>query len=231
MHKRLFLLSLAAGLLACSFGTMNAMAGSVSVTEDGGTFNFTLTASGHGTFTIAYSDELLTTINKVAIPTGLIAAELPSSTVHTVTSTTTSGPFTSYTLTQATPSQENFGVGSGAILTAALQYNLTAGGTFTGFLGLTGNTTGVPSTLLETSATTPTIYNFSPFLNGGEITQTYTKTSADFAGVLARGGTITGTGAFTDQAVVPEPTSVALLGIGVSCFFVFRRCLKSNVVV
>jgi hypothetical protein len=211
---------------------MNAMAGTVSVSEDAGTFSFTLTASNHGTFTITYTDALLTTINNAPIPTGLIAAQLPASAENNVTSTATAGIFTSYTLAQATPPQESFGVPPGSILTATLQYNLTSGfAVDPGFLGLTGKMTGVPSTLLETSATAPTIYNFSPFTNGGAVTQTFTKTTANFASVIANGGTITGTGAFTDQAVVPEPTSVALLGIGVSCFFAFRRCFKSNVVV
>jgi len=211
---------------------MNAMAGTVSVSEDAGTFSFSLVASGHGTFTITYTNAELTTINNAPIPGGSIAAELPASSENNVTSTVTFGPFTSYTLTQNTPPQESFGVGPGAILTAALKYNLTEGATNPGFLGLTGNMTGVASPLLETTATTPTIYDFSPFTNGGEITRTFTKAGADFASVILDGGTITGTGAFADQAAaVPEPTSVALLGIGMSCFFAVRRCFKSNVVV
>jgi hypothetical protein len=214
---------------------MNAMAGTVSVAEDGGTFSFTLTASTHGTFSIAYSNALLTTINNVAIPTGSIASELPASAGHNVTSTVTSGPLTIYTLTQATPSLENFGVAPVANLTAALQYNLTSGGALS-FLGLntlslSGNVVGVPSALLETTATTPIVYNFSPFTNGGNVTRTFIAVDGNFAGVILHGGAITGTGAFADQAAVPEPTSVALLGIGVSCFFAFRRCFKSNVIV
>ena len=43
MSKRSFLLSLAAGFLACSFGAMNATAGTVEVFQDAGTFSFVLT--------------------------------------------------------------------------------------------------------------------------------------------------------------------------------------------
>jgi len=211
---------------------MNAMAGTVIVTEEAGQFSFSLAASGHGTITITYTNALLTTINNATIPTGFIAAQLPASAENNVTSTTTVGPLTSYTLTQAAPSQESFGVPPGAILTATLQYNLTSGfADDPGFLGLTGNTTGVPSALLETTATSPTVYDFSPFMGGGAVTQTYIKTGANFAAVIKNGGTITGTGSFADQAAVPEPTSVALLGIGMSCFFAVRRCFKSNLVV
>ncbi len=56
---------------------------------------------------------------------------------------------------------------------------------------------------------------------------TYNKVDADFATVIANGGTITGTGAFTEVGnVVPEPSSIALLGIGLSGVLAFRRYFK-----
>ena len=78
-----------------------------------------------------------------------------------------------------------------------------------GFLNLNGSITSVSSALLETTATAPTIYDFSPFSSGGSIALTYNKVGADFADVIAHGGTITGTGGFTEVAV-PEPGSMAL---------------------
>lgn len=226
MSKRSVLMALAAGMLACSFGAMNAAAGTVIVTQDSGTFNFTLTADGHGNFTIAYSNAQLTTINDVAIPTGDIASQLPLLASHFVTSTVTSGALTSYTISQPGPNDKFFGVGPGAIDTAHLTYVLTNGVAINpSFLNLSGRITGAPAPLLETTATAPTVYDFSPFQNGGEITRTYTNVGVNFAAVIANGGTIVGSGAFADQAA-PEPASIALLSIGISGMIAFRRFFK-----
>jgi len=229
MRKRSFLLSLAAGLLACGLGTTNAMAGTVLVYQDAGTFDFTLTANGHGGFSIDYSNAQLTTVNNVAIPTGPIAALLPPVAPHTITSTVTAGAFTSYTLTQPAPNDKFFAVGVGAIQTSDMTYVLTNGTAINpGFLNLTGNIISVVQPFFETTATSPTVYDLSPFSNGGDITRTYTSVGTNFASILAHGGTVTGTGAFADLAAVPEPSSMALLGIGISCLFAFRRRFKSN---
>jgi len=226
MRKRSFLLAVAAGLLACSFGTMNAMAGTVNVYEDAGTFSFSLTSTGGGSFTIDYSNALLTTINNSAIPTGSIEATLPASAPHQVTSAVTTGIFTSYTITQPAPNLKEFGTGPGAIQTAILEYELSTGSAVNpGFLNLSGTIFAVPSPFLQTTATGSTIYDFSAYANGATITRTYTSVGADFAAVIANGGTISGTGAFSD-AVVPEPSSMALLGIGMSCLIAARRYFK-----
>jgi hypothetical protein len=227
MRKRSILLALAAGLLACSFGNITSMAGTVDVYQDAGTFSFSLTSTGSGHFSISYSNALLTTINNDAIPTGSIEALLPTSAPHTVTSTVTTGAFTSYTLSQPAPNLKSFGVGPGAILTATLEYELTTGTAINpGFLNLSGTINSVSSALLETTATSPTIYDFSAYSLGADITRTYTSVGSNFANVIAHGGTIIGTGAFADLATIPEPSSMALLGIGVSCLFVGRRHFK-----
>jgi len=226
MSKRSIALFLAAGLLACSLGATSARAGTVMVTEDEGTFNFTLTVTTPDVLTISYSGALLTKINEVLIPTGSIASTFAPKTV-TITSTATFGAFTAYTAAE-TGANKSYGTGLGAISTATLTNTVSTGTAVQGFLNLNGAITGVPAALLETTATAPTVYDFSPFSSGGSIALTYNKVGADFASVIAHGGTITGTGGFTEVAV-PEPGSMALLGIGMAGFLAFRRYLKRTV--
>jgi hypothetical protein len=93
-----------------------------------------------------------------------------------------------------------------------------------GFLNLKGSITSVVTPLLETTATSPTVYDFSRFSAGNSIIQTYNKVGADFAAMIAGGGTITGTGGFSEVAIaVLEPTSLSILGIGMMAFLMYRR--------
>ena len=231
MGKRSLLLALALGLLSCGYGARDAAAGTVMVSEDEGTFNFTLKADGKGTISITYTGVLLTTINNALIPTGPIASTINAAGNEdlSVTPTVSAPPLTSYTLTEANPGNKSFGTGPDAISTATLQYLITTGFALPGFLNLNGSVTGVSSPLLQTTATGTTIYDFSPFSNGGQITLTYNKVGANFANVIAHGGTITGTGGFTQQAV-PEPASMGMLCIGISGMLALRRYFKPAVV-
>jgi hypothetical protein len=233
ISKRSFLLALAAGLLACSVGATGAMAGSVLAYEAEGTFDFVLTANGSGVFTISYTSVSLTKIDNALIPGGPIVSSFGNSGVA-VTSTVSTPPLTSYTLFDPPPPDvQHLGTGAGEIDTAEVTFNLTEGFALSpSFLNLRGLVVGAPAPLLETSTTSPTIDNFAPFdVAGGTMSLTYNKVDADFAAVIANGGTITGTGAFTELAnVIPEPTSIALFGIGLSGVLAFRRYFKRAVV-
>lgn len=225
MERRSLLTALAAGLLACSVGVTNGMAGTVMVTSDAGTFNYTLTSNGLGSITITQTGAALTSINGVLTAGGPVAASFADVTA-TVGVLVSSPPVTIYSLSGS--SSKTFGDGS--ISDATLTYSLTSAVAINpSFLNVYGTVTGVTSPLLETTATSPTIYNFSGFAGGGSLTRTYTDVGADFAAIIANGGTVSGTGAFADSiASVPEPTSIALLGIGMTAVIAFRRIFKRS---
>jgi PEP-CTERM motif len=227
MHKRSYLSALAAGLLACSLGTTNAMAGTVIVNSDAGTFDFTLTSNGNGSVTITDTLASLTTING-AVPAGGPVAATFADVTSTVTLLVSAPPVSTYSW--AGSSSTTFGDGS--VSNANLTYSLTSAVAINpSFLNIYGAVTGVTSPLLETTGTSPTIYDFSNFASGGSLTETYTSVGANFASVIAHGGTITGTGAFSESVgSVPEPSSMALLGIGMTAMVAFRRYFKRNVV-
>ena len=147
MSKRFISQVLPMGVLMVALGTMNGMAGTVFVHEEGGTFNFKLTADGLGTFSIDYQGAQLTSINNALIPTGPIASLLPVvPQQHQVLTAVTSGTTTTYTLAQAIPSDKFIGVGLDAILTAELEYKFLAGTAINpGFLNLTGEILSVPA--------------------------------------------------------------------------------------
>ena len=153
MHKRSFLATVAAALLAWSLGTTNAMAGTVMVTQDEGTFSFSLTASA-GVIHIVYSDVQLTKINYGGFVGGPVAVDLHTGGPEdvTVTSTVSAPPFTSYSLFDETPGIKTLGVGADIVTAAQLQYQLNAGYAVNpGFLNLTGYITNVISPVLETT--------------------------------------------------------------------------------
>jgi PEP-CTERM motif len=226
MLKRSFLPVLAIGLLACSFGAMNATAGTVAVLSDAGTFDFTLTANGSGNVSVTYSDVSLTLINGAGFVGGPVAASLSGTDVK-VTSTISAPPLTVYSLSEPALNSKTFGTDSGIVSSASLQYALsTAYAINPGFLNLSGAVTGVISPDLETTGLPTTVYNFAPFGSGGTMALTYQSAGVNFASVIAHGGTVVGSGGFseiTTTTAVPEPNSMALLGIGMTCYMAFRR--------
>ncbi len=234
MNRRLLFLMLAAGLLGRGFGAMEARADTERVTEDEGRYNFVLTSDGAGHVSITYSQVALTAINGAAIASGPIATTF-SGDALTVTSTATTvipfvGTVASYTLTETPAGTNSFGTAAGALSVATVSVSVTGGATVgSPFLNLVGNVVGVGAPVLETSAST-TAYDSSKFRVGGELTLSFTQVGANFDAVIQDGGTISGTGGFTQLDAAPEPTSMALLGIGMTGFLAFRRLFRRKAI-
>jgi len=228
MGKRSFILALAGGLLACSIGAREASAGSVNVLADEGTFSFQMTENSAGNVTIAYSNAVLTDINGSAFSGLTVQSAFSTATVVFVLPgfKPPLSPFTSYSVSEGTATKM-FGTGVGET-PATLMNNVSQAFSTTGFLNLTGALTVGPGQVM--SAPPLPDFNFST-MNGGAITLTYNQVGADFTSLINGTGpsTISGTGAFT-EAAVPEPASLALLGIGMTGFLAFRRFFKRPVV-
>ena len=223
MPKRFLFVAAAAAILIWNHGAKNAVAGFVDVTQLAGTFDFVFSVdpSAPGQITITYSNVLLTEINGAVI---LPIASTFSPEFLTVTATYSHSNRTNYRLSESGPMVQLFGTGAGVIETAEVDASINHGSNTPGGFGtpstlnLTGPVAVSPAAYLLILAGSPQGYNFSSLQSS--IALTYTDTQS-FAYVIEYGGTITWPGTFTEGAV-PEPTSIVLLGIGVTAFCAFR---------
>jgi len=72
----------------------------------------------------------------------------------------------------------------------------------------------------------PDGFNFATLV-GGTTTISINETGANFGAILGNAGATSGPGLLTvTELAVPEPTSMALLGIGMAGFFTYRRLFK-----
>jgi len=107
---------------------------------------------------------------------------------------------------------------------ASLAFIITDGVAFGSHLNLDG------VIVTATNATNPLSaafgFNFAD-LTGGGISISLDKTGTNFATVITGGGTVVSAGLGVEQSIgVPEPTSIALLGIGMTGFLAFRKFFK-----
>jgi hypothetical protein len=209
--------SMIAGALVIALSMIVPVSGaSILVTTDSGNigaFTFTNTGVISGTATILVSVPLVgstvNTVNGVIIPAEAVKVNTPL--MFTVT------PTGSNTYALNLPAGAVKTVGGTIGQQAVLPFNLTKGdtpATLPNFFNASG-----PITALI--ANNNPLYDFSLFGNGkGLINLTFTATSftgatsfADFFGNV--GSTAVGDGSFSQAAiVVPEPTSVVMMGMG-----------------
>jgi hypothetical protein len=214
MKRRSLFLSLAAGLVSALLVGLSApaQAGIVDVITDsgGGTVDVDGTAAGAD---ITNFNTQLTEINGSSLSPNL---PLSFTTLHVVFS----GGVFSGTGTKT--------IGSGSN-EAVLTFSITSGSVSSQFFNLTGVITGVTPPGQVTSGSNT--YDFSDMFPGGGIVLSMNKTSGDFAAALNHPGTnVTAAGFGLQQSVagVPEPASLALLGIGMTGFLAFRRLFKKT---
>jgi len=220
MLQRVLLGGVAAALLLGSLAS-TAQAGGISVLSDSGNLNtFTLDNLGGGDFTLSITaPDTLTSINGAGVS---IPATFDPVLAFTAS---VSGSVVTVTPTSPIPYTKTFGSGTAI---ASLTYDLTIGQIGT---GINQNGLLLGGTILTVAPNALPGYDFSTLVGGTHnfalTGQHYTGGAASIADVFAiAGSSVTGSGGFSESSAIPEPTSLAMLGIGLSGLFTFRRFFK-----
>jgi hypothetical protein len=223
MKKCLQMLTLTAAVLLWGFAATEAKAG--LVTADRGTFTYTLTSTGGttGSVMITFTGATLTGVVNGGVPTAVSIASVMSPLTVAYSETSGPPPTGSYQFSFPSTGTKDFGTPPADTL---LSYTTsTAGTNILGSFNINGS---MPTSNPIVNALPG--FDFSPFSNGGFINLSLSDVGVDIGLAIVTGGTLTGTGAFTEVASsgVPEPGSLALLGIGMTGFLAFRRYFKKT---
>jgi len=217
MFKRFTFFALAA-VLALAISA-SARATTVLVTSDAGTgyVNTVGTSTGATITTAASPPSSIDLVNS----TVLTPSELmPLSVSATITGYSAEIPGVLDIITAGSGSKTISFDGN----SVTLDYSITSGVSYGGSLSFNGMITSATGSAVEG-------YNFANLI-GGAISVNLELVNSNFSGVLGNssgsisGATLGVTETASPPVVVPEPTSMALLGIGMTSFLAFRRFFK-----
>lgn len=196
MRVKRFSVLALAAVLALAVSATSQASTVVVSDAGGGSADVVGTATGATVTTDSYSNTNITSVN-------LVSVNLPLSMTMTLT-----GSGVSIT-----------GSGSKTIDGSVLDYTITDGFAIGSHLNLDGTITSV-------TGSTPG-YDFSQMV-GASISISFDKAGANFGNVLSvAGASVFAAGLGVEEAqVVPEPSSMALLGIGMTSFLALRRLFK-----